>query len=54
MRRGARLDAAGVLNEHDGPTLVHGIYALHGTKVSVPRNAELRPCRRLGALSFRR
>ena len=32
-----------LLAEEDGPTLVHGIQALHGTRISVPRNPTLRP-----------
>ena len=32
-----------LLDEQDGPTLVHGIQALHGVRISVPRNPGLRP-----------
>lgn len=40
-----------ILKEHDGPTLVHAIQALHGVKISVPRKTELQPARRF--LEFR-
>ncbi len=32
-----------VLEERDGPTLVHAIQALHGARISVPRSPSLRP-----------
>ena len=32
-----------LLAEKDGPTLVHGIQALHGRKIIVPRNPRFRP-----------
>ena len=32
-----------LLDEKDGPTLVHGIQALHGARIAVPRKAALRP-----------
>ena len=32
-----------LLDEQDGPTLVHGIQALHGVRISVPGNPGLRP-----------
>ena len=32
-----------VLQEIDGPMLVHGIQGFHGEKISVPRSADLRP-----------
>lgn len=32
-----------LLAEKDGPTLVHGIQALHGTRITVPRKATHRP-----------
>ncbi len=32
-----------LLHEEDGPTLVHGIQALHGTRIAMPRKAGLRP-----------
>lgn len=32
-----------LLDEEDGPTLVHGIQALHGNRIILPRNPGLRP-----------
>ena len=32
-----------LLDEEDGPTLVHGIQALHGNRIIVPRNPDARP-----------
>lgn len=32
-----------ILREHDGPTLVHGIQALHNSRITVPRLESLRP-----------
>ncbi len=32
-----------ILCEHDGPTLVHAIQSLNGTKILVPSRSELRP-----------
>ena len=32
-----------LLREEDGPTLVHGIQALHGARMAVPRKAGLQP-----------
>lgn len=32
-----------IRKEHDGPTLVHAIQALHGTRIVLPRSAPLRP-----------
>ncbi|MCY3845607.1 MAG: HNH endonuclease [Acidobacteria bacterium] len=34
-----------LLTETDGPTLVHGIQALHGVRIRVPRRSALRPDR---------
>ena len=34
-----------LLDEADGPTLVHGIQALHGTRITVPRKPAHRPDR---------
>lgn len=34
---------ADIRREHDGPTLVHAIQALHGTRIVLPRSAPLRP-----------
>lgn len=38
---------ADLLAESDGPTLKHAIQALHGTKISLPRNADQQPSIRL-------
>ena len=35
-----------LLREEDGPTLVHGIQALHGVPIAVPRKPTLRPDQR--------
>lgn len=43
-----------ILQEHDGPTLVHAIQALHGTRIIVPRQANLRPAPELVELRYRR
>jgi putative restriction endonuclease len=32
-----------ILNETDGPMLIHGLQKIHGTKIIVPRLTELRP-----------
>lgn len=32
-----------ILEEHDGPTLVHAIQALHGSRIILPERAGLRP-----------
>jgi putative restriction endonuclease len=32
-----------ILDEHDGPTLLHAIQALHGTRILLPARAKLRP-----------
>jgi putative restriction endonuclease len=34
-----------ILNEHDGPMLLHGLQGLHGTKILLPRSARQRPDR---------
>ena len=34
---------ADIRRERDGPTLVHAIQALHGTRIVLPRSAPLRP-----------
>ena len=36
---------ADILEETDGPMLLHGLQKLHGTKIIMPRSAELRPRR---------
>lgn len=38
---------ADIRRERDGPTLVHAIQALHGTRIVLPRSAPLRPDPRL-------
>ena len=35
-----------LLDEKDGPTLVHGIQALHGTRIAVPKRSTHRPDQR--------
>lgn len=32
-----------ILKEHDGPTLVHAIQALHGARILIPSRANLQP-----------
>ena len=32
-----------LLEEHDGPMLVHGLQGLQGTRIILPRARELRP-----------
>jgi putative restriction endonuclease len=34
---------ADLLREHDGPTLIHAIQALHGSRMILPKAASLRP-----------
>lgn len=34
---------ADLLDEQDGPTLVHGIQKLHGSRIVLPRNDDLKP-----------
>lgn len=41
-----------VRKERDGPTLVHAIQALHGTRIVLPRSAPLRPDPQLLGLRF--
>lgn len=36
-----------LLREHDGPTLVHAIQALHQSRISLPRKSEFQPARNL-------
>jgi len=43
-----------ILKEHDGPTLVHVIQALHGVKISVPRKTELQPARKFLEMRYER
>lgn len=40
-----------ILKEHDGPTLVHAIQALHGVRISVPARSILKPA--VGLLEVR-
>lgn len=42
-----------LLDEEDGPTLVHGIQALHGTRIHVPRRSVHRPDRQRLELRYR-
>ena len=32
-----------LLEEEDGPTLIHGIQSLHGARIALPRRVGLRP-----------
>jgi putative restriction endonuclease len=41
-----------VLVEKDGPTLIHGIQALHGRSLLVPREEQLKPDRELLAMRY--
>jgi putative restriction endonuclease len=41
-----------ILREHDGPTLVHAIQALHGQRILLPRAEALRPDRTLLAMRY--
>jgi putative restriction endonuclease len=43
-----------ILEEHDGPTLVHAIQALHGTRIIVPRQPDLQPARELVEIRYQR
>lgn len=43
-----------ILAEGDGPTLVHGIQALHNTRIVLPRSPSLRPDPRLVELRYDR
>jgi len=43
-----------ILEEHDGPTLVHAIQALHGTRITVPRRADLQPALDLVEIRYQR
>ncbi len=43
-----------ILEEHDGPTLVHAIQGLHGTRIIVPRQPNLQPARELVAVRYQR
>ena len=45
---------ADVLREIDGPMLLHGIQAVEGTRLILPRRAELRPNRDFLAERFER
>ena len=41
-----------ILREHDGPTLVHAIQALHGQLIFIPKNVALRPDQNLLAMRY--
>ncbi len=43
-----------ILDERDGPTLVHAIQALHDTRIVVPSSARLRPDSALVEIRYRR
>lgn len=43
-----------ILQEHDGPTLVHALQALHGSRIIVPRRTDLQPARELVEVRFER
>jgi len=43
-----------ILEEHDGPMLVHGIQALHGTRIIVPKRHDLQPARELVEMRYKR
>lgn len=45
---------ADILGESDGPTLVHAIQALHGTRIIVPSRRELRPAQELVEIRYQR
>ena len=34
-----------ILEEHDGPTLVHALQGLHGSRIALPRKPTLQPDR---------
>ena len=42
-----------LLDEEDGPTLVHGIQALHGARIRVPRSSVLQPDRQFLEIRYR-
>jgi putative restriction endonuclease len=41
-----------ILREHDGPTLVHAIQALHGARILLPGSPALRPARDLVEIRY--
>lgn len=43
-----------ILREHDGPTLVHAIQALHGVPITLPRRSALQPSRELVEIRYER
>jgi putative restriction endonuclease len=43
-----------ILQEHDGPTLVHAIQALHGASILLPRQPAHRPSRELLEIRYER
>ncbi len=43
-----------ILREHDGPTLVHAIQALHGKAITLPRRSTLHPSRELVEIRYQR
>lgn len=43
-----------ILTEADGPTLVHALQALHGTRIILPRRSDLQPARELVEVRYER
>ena len=43
-----------ILKERDGPTLVHTIQALHGSRIILPRRSDLRPAQDLLEIRYER
>jgi putative restriction endonuclease len=43
-----------ILKEHDGPTLVHAIQALHGASIALPRQLAQQPSRELLEIRYER
>lgn len=43
-----------ILTEADGPTLVHALQALHGTRIILPRRSDLQPARELVEARYQR
>jgi putative restriction endonuclease len=43
-----------ILKEHDGPTLVHAIQELHGSKIFIPKQAAHQPSRELLEIRYER
>ncbi|HEU5300495.1 MAG TPA: hypothetical protein VFW08_13450 [bacterium] len=43
-----------ILEERDGPTLVHALQALHGTRIILPRQTTFQPARELVEIRYQR